>query len=50
MTAMVYLYLYSFKYSKIGFAMAIGNVLILVIAVLTIVQRRLAGRKENVLY
>lgn len=50
MTAMVYLYLYSFKYSKIGFAMAIGNVLILVIAVLTIVQRRLAGRKENILY
>ena len=50
MTAMVYLYLYSFKYSKIGFAMAIGNVLILVIALLTIVQRRLASRKDNVLY
>lgn len=50
MTIMVYLYLYSFKYSKIGYGMAIGNILILMVAFLTFLQRRLLNNKTSKMY
>ena len=50
MTIMVYLYQYSFKYSKVGYGMAIGNILIIMVAVLTFTQRRLINNKNSELY
>lgn len=50
MTIMVYLYQYSFKYSKVGYGMAIGNILIIMVAVLTFTQRRLINNKNSQLY
>lgn len=50
MTVMVYLYLYSFKYAKIGYGMAIGNIMIVMVGLLTFLQRRLINNKETELY
>ena len=50
MTIMVYLYLYSFKYAKIGYGMAIGNILILMVVFLTFLQRRLLNNKSSKMY
>lgn len=50
MTIMVYLYQYSFKYSKVGYGMAVGNILIFMVAVLTFTQRRLINNKNSQLY
>ncbi len=49
-TVMLSLYLYSFKYSKIGYGMAIGNLLIILVAFLTFMQRRLLNEKTSSLY
>ncbi len=49
-TVMLSLYLYSFKYSKIGYGMAIGNLLIILVAFLTFMQRRLLSEKTSNLY
>ncbi len=49
-TVMLSLYLYSFKYSKIGYGMAIGNLLIILVAFLTFMQRRLLREKTSNLY
>lgn len=50
MTIMMSLYLYSFKYSKIGYGMAIGNVLIILVLLLTFMQRKLLNQKTTSLY
>ncbi|WP_130863896.1 carbohydrate ABC transporter permease [Bacilliculturomica massiliensis] len=50
MTAVVYLYMQNFKFSQIGYAMAIGNILVVIVALLTFLQRRLLKNKENSLY
>ena len=50
MTLMMSMYLNSFKYSKIGYGMAIGNVLIILVAGLTFLQRKLLNQKANSLY
>lgn len=49
-TVMLSLYLYSFKYSKIGYGMAVGNLLIIFVAFLTFMQRRLLNEKTSSLY
>lgn len=50
MTVMVYLYLHGFKYSKIGYSMAIGNIMILIVILISIVQRKNLIKQENQLY
>ena len=50
MTIMMSLYLYSFKYSKIGYGMAIGNILILLVVFLTFLQRKLLNQRTTDLY
>lgn len=50
MTLMMSMYLNSFKYSKIGYGMAIGNVLIILVAGLTFLQRKLLNQKATSLY
>lgn len=50
MTIMMSLYLYSFKYSKIGYGMAIGNFLILLVVFLTFLQRKLLNQRVTDLY
>ena len=50
MTVMVYLYLYGFKYSKIGYSMTIGNIMILVVALISIIQRKNLMEQESQLY
>ena len=50
MTAVVYLYMQNFKFSQIGYAMAIGNILVVIVILLTFLQRRLLKDKENSLY
>lgn len=50
MTVMVYLYLYGFKYSKIGYSMAIGNIMILFVSLISIVQRKNLMKQESQLY
>lgn len=49
-TIMLSLYLYSFKYSKIGYGMAIGNLLIILVVFLTFMQRKLLNDKTTNLY
>ena len=50
MTLMMSLYQYSFKYSKVGYGMAIGNVLIILVVFLTFMQRKLLNQKTTDLY
>lgn len=50
MTIMMSLYLYSFKYSKIGYGMAIGNILIIMVLFLTFLQRKLLRQRTTDLY
>lgn len=50
MTVMIYLYLYGFKYSKIGYSMAIGNIMILVVVLMSIIQRKSLTKQESQLY
>lgn len=50
LTAMVYLYMENFKFSKVGYAMAMGNVLILIVFALTFMQRRFLKNKDSKLY
>lgn len=50
MTIMMSLYLYSFKYSKIGYGMAIGNFLIILVVFLTFLQRKLLNQRATDLY
>lgn len=50
MTIMMSLYLYSFKYSKIGYGMAIGNILILLVVFFTYCQQKLLNQRNTDLY
>ena len=50
MTIMMSLYLYSFKYSKVGYGMAIGNILILLVVFLTYCQKRMLNQRNTELY
>lgn len=50
LTTMVYLYMQNFKFSQIGYAMAIGNVMIVLVFILTFLQRRLIRSRESSLY
>lgn len=50
MTIMMSLYQYSFKYSKIGYGMAIGNILMMMVVFLTFMQRKLLHQRTTDLY
>lgn len=50
MVPMIYLYLHGFKYGKIGFSMAIGNVMILLVGCISILQRKNISIKESSLF